>query len=127
VYWFRYTCLLIVHSAQADCETNLLASRIRLNYTDVRDRLRGAAPGGTALDSLFESLEGDFAVLKDLLEAAPEAGSLERRMLMINYYLIRAHFHLARKYSDARARHALTEMTTILRFFACTAAAGSRY
>lgn len=117
---------MIVHSAEVERETNLLASRIRLNYTDVRDRLQGATPGGTALDSLFESLEGDFAVLKDLLEAAPEAGSLERRMLMVNYYLIRAHFHLARNYSDAKARHALTEMTTILGFFACTAAADSR-
>lgn len=126
MYWFRYTCLLILHSTPAEHETNLLASRIRLNYADVRERLRAAQPHGAALDSLFESLEGDFVVLKDLSGSALEASSLERRMLMVNYYLIRAHFHLARKYSDSKARHALNEMTAILGFFACTAAPASR-
>ncbi len=124
MYWFRYTCLLILHSAQV--EPDLLASRIRLNYGDVRNRLQAATPGGAVLDSLYESLEGDFVVLKDLLEAAPEANSIERKMLTIDYYLIRAYFQLARKYSDSRARMALREMTAILGFFACTAATDSQ-
>jgi hypothetical protein len=119
-YWFRYTCLLILHTRRADAQTGGVDSRIRLSYQDVRDRLPAAA--GAGLDPLFLSLEEDFAVLTDLLAALPAASPIERKMLTLDYHLLRIYFRVARKYSDSSARKALAEMTSILGFLACSAA-----
>ncbi len=117
-YWFRYMCLLVLQSRRESREAELVALTIRLSYRDVQNRLQGSV-ARTALDPLYSSLESDYSVLKDLLEAS-EAHPVERKLLTFDYHLMRLCYRLTRKYSDLRARRALHEMAAIVGFFACS-------
>jgi hypothetical protein len=92
----------------------------RLRFAAVRQELKESSP--TPLDHLHEALESDYRILTYLLEQAAhlETGSIEQRILDLDYRLMRIWYKLTRNSSAPHARRALTEMSNILNYFAGT-------
>lgn len=111
VYWFRYSCILLLRS-RADQPT-AAASSERFNYPYVQQSLQS----GMELDPLHRSLENDYRILTYLLEHAAnlQLEQLEYRLLVLDYKLMRGWYRLTKSASPRHARSALTEMADILR------------
>ena len=122
VYWFRYTCALILQQKHSADHALKLASTIRLNFPQTEQALQ-TDRRPPALDRLHELLENDYRILTKLLREVGGGASIERRILTIDYQVMRAWFKLTRR-SDAslQARNALTEMSSILGYFAAEVA-----
>lgn len=121
VYWFRYTCLLILKTKTSRDYAHQVALANQLNFLEVSGRLQ-KDPGADQLATLHASLSRDYRVLTYLLQHAagfPFKGrSLEQRMLMIDFKLMECHYGLTRKFAASQSRHALEEMSYILSHFA---------
>jgi len=113
VYWFRYTCLLMLSAKTAQDYARDVAMANQLSFPEVQARLREDA---TDLGGLQTALDRDFAMVTYLLEHAanPSKGSaaLENKMLQINYKAMRLWF------SISRSRQALEEMASVVAHFA---------
>jgi hypothetical protein len=114
VYWFRYTCLLMLSAKTAQDYAGDVAMANQLSFPEVQARLR--EDSATDLGGLQASLDRDFAMVTYLLEHAanPSKGSaaLENKMLQINYKAMRLWF------SISRSRQALEEMASVVAHFA---------
>jgi hypothetical protein len=118
VYWFRYTCTLILQRKHSVDYALKVASTIRLNFPQTEEVLQ-TQPRPPALDRLHECLENDYRILTDLLRDTGCGNSIERRILTIDYQVMRAWFKLTRRSDDLpQARNALAEMSSILGYFA---------
>ena len=113
VYWFRYTCLLMLSAKTAQDYARDVAMANQLSFPEVQARLREDT---TELGGLQTALDRDFAMVTYLLEHAanPSKGSaaLENKMLQINYKAMRLWF------SISRSRQALEEMASVVAHFA---------
>jgi hypothetical protein len=111
VYWFRYSCLLILRNRCEVVATASLADA-RFSYGDVLERLHSSS----ALDSLQASLERDYRVLRYLIEHAAglELASLEDRLLVLDYRIMLAVYRITRTAAPQQARKALSEMANVL-------------
>jgi hypothetical protein len=118
LYWFRYTCALILdREVNADYALKV-ASTIRLNFPQTELALK-AEPRPPALDRLYESLENDYRILTELLSDGTGGDSIERRILTIDFKVMRLWYGLTRNSRNLpRARGALSEMSSILGYFA---------
>lgn len=114
-YWFRYVCLLIVHTRRTGPASGDISTRIRLNYIDVAEQLE-ARDATRPMDRLELLLESDYHLLRDVLRRV----SLENRLLICNYHVLRVWFHLTRWVAPRRARRALLEIAAIVRFLAAS-------
>jgi hypothetical protein len=121
-YWFRYTCLLILSAKTTRDFAGEFAAANQLNFPDVEAQLRGHVT--TDLDKLYSALHRDYAVVTYLLSNVPDktsgAGSVEVRMLEINYRLMGAWYSVAKRFSTTAAMRALEEMTMVVAHFANT-------
>jgi hypothetical protein len=119
VYWFRYTCLLVLRSAPEAARQNDAAIDSRLSFSEVQARL-GRDAAGICLDSLQRSLQRDKDVLTYLLNhaVALDSASLDRRLLMLDYQIMKGWYCLTKTAAPAQARKALSEMAAILGFLA---------
>ena len=117
VYWFRYTCLLILAQRSGTEFAVKVASTIRLSFPQVEAALQ-AAPRTAALDRLHQGLENDFRILTVLLSQTDGSDSIEHRILAIDYKVMQVWYKLTRTHGNLLARNALSEMTSILGFFA---------
>ena len=123
LYWFRYTCLLILSAKTSRDYAAHIASANQLTFRETRDSLMddsALAP----LDHIRQSLDRDYRLLTYLLrhgasEVAP-GRSLENRILMIDFRLMSVWFNLTHRVSTERARFALLEMTSIVGHLANT-------
>ena len=115
VYWFRYTCLLLLGQKTAEVGSENYAlkvtSTIRLSFPHLQRALRDDSQE-FALDTLHEGLASDYRILTDLLRQFTSGDSIEHRILLIDYKLMGAW------YSLTRAPKALMEMSLILNYFA---------
>lgn len=122
LYWFRYTCLLILNTKTTRDYTAQVARANQLEFPAVRSSLsEGLAFAG--LETARTSLERDYRLLTGLLNHAAtfQVGSLsvEQRMLMIDYQVMRGWYSVASKFSQVSyAREALLEMADIVSHFA---------
>jgi hypothetical protein len=119
VYWFRYTCLLILRSeVPEDCATRV-ATTNRLSFLSVEDRLKSAAETA-ALDPLEQALANDFRVLRFLLQhgSGPESQTIEQRILVLDYKILQLWYRIARMAAPPRAHRALEEMSAVLKHLA---------
>jgi hypothetical protein len=112
VYWFRYSCILILRNRSEVAAASTIARDNRFSYHDVLERLRYEP----ALDALEASLEQDHRVLKYLMEHAVglELASLEDRLLMLDYRVMQVVYRLTRTAYPQQARNAISEMATVL-------------
>ncbi len=116
VYWFRYSCILILRSQAEALEPLAVAQEPRFSFVKVQERLKSEA----TLDPLRESLDRDYRVLRYLIEHAAglELASLEDRLLMLDYRLMQRVFRITRVMAPEQARRSLAEMATVLSILA---------
>ena len=107
-YWFRYTCILLLRNS----ETEVAAPDSRFSFGLVRERLST----DSRLDPLHASLQRDYQLITYLLENASglELDSIEERMLLWDYKLMRCWYWLTRTAAPQQARQALGEMANVL-------------
>jgi hypothetical protein len=119
VYWFRYTCLLVLRNGPEPTRRNDVAIDSKLSFSQVQAHL-GRDAAGLSLDSLQRSLQRDKEVLTYLLNhaVALDSASLDRRLLMLDYQIMKGWYRLTKTAAPAQARKALSEMAAILGFLA---------
>ena len=120
-YWFRYTCLLLLSMRPAHDYAGAVAEANSLRFPQVRETLLQVSEV-SHLDVLRQSLDRDFLLLNSLFEHSIEfrlAGrAMERRILAIDYYVMKLLFGVSRRRSIKWGRRALGEMASILTHFA---------
>jgi hypothetical protein len=128
IYWFRYTCLLILNEKNSKDYAEQIASANQLSFLETLSLLSGqpgTAPSPdfpTSLDRLHSSLNRDYRMLTYLLRHAESyyAGgqSLEQRLLRLDYQVMRWAYWLMRGLSKPLAQATLRERASILSHFA---------
>ncbi len=117
VYWFRYTCLLILNTKSATSANSEFPYPRRLG---VETAFNTKANSHT-VDQLSELLARDYRLLTYLLRhtAALEVGglTLEHRLLMLDFRLMQFWYSVARLLFPEQARKALKEMSEIVAYF----------
>ena len=110
VYWFRYSCLLLLRTTEGAGAVNALDQRFHVS--SVVERLKT----DVELDPLERELERDFSILSYLIEhtADLEVASIESKLLIFDYKLMRAWSHLTRTMAPEQSRKAMSEMASIL-------------
>jgi hypothetical protein len=110
VYWFRYSCLLLLR--QQTMQDSTVRNDSRFNFVSVKEQLQR----GEQLDPLHESLQRDYQILIYLLDhgTSLDAGGLEDRLLVLDYRLMEWWFRITRRMAPRQAREALSEMASIL-------------
>lgn len=111
VYWLRYSCVMLLRNAQERTEVSAVADE-RFSIASVRERLKTQGD----LDSLERALERDYHVVTYLIEHAAdlELASIENKLLVIDYKLMRVWSHLTRTAAPQQSRKALAEMASVL-------------
>jgi len=110
VYWFRYSCLLLLRNGSERSAT--VTEDARFNVARVMEGLKTNGE----LGPLERALERDYHVLTYLIEHAAdlELASVENRILLLDYKLMRLWSHLTRTAAPEQSRRALSEMASIL-------------
>lgn len=110
VYWFRYSCILLLRN-QAELASSRAAAD-HFHIGEVQERLRS----GQQLDPLHSSLQRDYQILTYLLQHAAglELSSFEDRLLVVDYKVMHWWYQLTRIAAPERARQALAEMASVL-------------
>jgi hypothetical protein len=122
LYWFRYSCLLILsqNNQEAGAQDYALkvAGTIRLSFPKIEQALLADSPA-LSLDVLHEGLDSDFRILTELLQQFTGGESIEHRILVADYKLMQKWYAATRRFENlSGARKALTEMSAILSYFA---------
>jgi len=115
LWWFWYSCRLILNSPSARDYTKEVAQANELRFLEVQqDLVKASEP--RQLHSLEEKLKRDYTLLNYLLEHGPaflaKTDRLEHRLLMLHFNLMRAWYALS------KSRRALQEMTQVIGYFA---------
>ena len=108
IYWFRDSCLFLLRHRQASA----VAAPDRFSIAEVQERVRTEAD----LDPLHRTLDREYRILTYLIEHATTLGdqSIEDRLLMLDYNLMRGWYHVTRTAAPQQARKALSERAAIL-------------
>jgi hypothetical protein len=115
LYWFRYTCMLILTAQSAHDYAGSLAETKGLEFPNVQAQLRTNA--NRDLDNLYRALDRDYAVIRPLLETSG-TDAVQARMLGLYYQTLRACYTATRAFSPSATRRALDEMATVIAHFA---------
>src|SRR5579884_2617893 len=122
VYWFRYTCLLILNARTVHDYASELAAANGLTFPSIEVRLAAAPQCGRELDSLARELDRDYRNLMALMQHVAEfraAGRrLEHRLLLADYHVMRACYSACKRLSLRHCRGPLQEMALIVRHLA---------
>ena len=113
VYWLRYSCVMLLHDAQ---ERSATVADERFSASSVLERLKTEAD----LAPLERALERDYRVVTYLIEHATdlELASIENKLLVLDYQLMRLWSRLTRTLAPQQSRQALSEMASVLRALA---------
>lgn len=111
LYWFRYSCALLLRNATE----GLSASPVQNEQFSVA-RVQQSLKTECELDPLERALERDYQVLTYLIEHAAdlELASIENRLLLADYKLMRLWSHVTRTAAPEQSRKALAEMASVL-------------
>src|SRR5271167_3555993 len=108
-YWFRYTCLLMLHARTARDYAREVATANQLSFANVQSQL---CVDNADLNSLHDLLDRDYDVVTRLMnDAANGQAGIEEKMLAFNYRLASVRYRVAQRYSIQSARQALEEMS----------------
>jgi len=110
VYWLRYSCVLLLRSAQERKAS--AAENERFALAAVIERLKTE----NELDPLEAELERDYQVVSYLIAHAAdlELASIENKLLVLDYKVMRAWSRVTRNFAPAHSRRALIEMAAVL-------------
>lgn len=111
VYWLRYSCVMLLRTAQEGKEASG-AVDLRFSFSSV---LEGLETDGD-LGPLERALERDYHVVMYLMEhtADLDLASIENRLLVLNCKLVRMWSRLTRTVAPQQSRKALSEMAAVL-------------
>jgi len=111
-YWFRYSCILLLRNSAEQVALASAANDQRFGFTEVQRELADSVE----LDRLEQLLERDYRLLTYLLEHAAglSTGSLEDRLLVLDYRVMAAYYRTTKKLAPEQARRALSEMASVL-------------
>ena len=117
-YWFRYSCLLILQNRAAGAPEFAVSSG--LSFPVVQQRLREDGKTVAMLDQLRQDLGNDYRIVCFLLRCSADAGvdPIERRMLMLDYWIMQGWYSLTRRAALPQAHKAIEEMSNIVSYFA---------
>ncbi len=123
VYWLRYSCLMLLRSAGERAEMSQAAEQ-RFSVFSVLERLKTEGE----LGPLERALERDYYVVMYLIEHAAdlELASIENKLLVLDYKLMRVWSHLTRTVAPRQSRNALSEMAAVLSVLVCQMGEPSR-
>jgi hypothetical protein len=112
IYWFRYSCILILRNRAEIATASAPILDSRFSFPEVLVRL-GSEP---TLDPLHVSLERDYRILIYLMEhgAGLKLASIEDRLLTLDYRVMQLVYRLTRVAAPVQARKALSEMASVL-------------
>jgi hypothetical protein len=121
LYWFRYTCVLILGARTTQDYASQVARANELSFPGVQAKLQEP---GAELEPLERALARDYRFLTYCLRHAAELNlgseALESRMLMIDYRVMKIWYSLTRRMFPNQARSAVEEMSEIVGHFANT-------
>ena len=110
-YWLRYSCVLLLRNAQ---ERSLASSQERENFgiSHVLESLKTECD----LAPLEQALERDYHVVTYIIEHAAdlELASIENKLLVVDYKMMRIWSRLTRTLAPQQSRRALREMASVL-------------
>jgi hypothetical protein len=111
VYWLRYSCLILLRTSQVRDEIGAVADE-RFSVSTLLERLKTEGD----LGPLERALDRDYHVVTYLMEHASvlELASLENKLLVLDYQLMRVWSHVTRSVAPQQSRKALMEMATVL-------------
>lgn len=118
LYWFRYSCLLILQTRSAT-QAEPVHSR-GFSFPAVRESLHTADLATDSLDLFEGQLFSDYSIIRPLISSPAHSGvdPVERWMLLMDYNLMRFWYFATRRTSVSSAKRALAEMSDILGYFA---------
>lgn len=123
VYWFRYTCVLMLRSKTAQDYSARVVAANQLSYPSVELRLSEEGWDGE-MGQLMLSLKRDYRLLSYLLKHAADlevgGSTLEQSMLMIDFRIMQVWCKATHYFSPALSKAALLEMSQVLHNFANT-------
>jgi hypothetical protein len=110
-YWLRYSCVLLLRSAQERSQANGPDDQQAGNAA-VLLRIRTE----NDLTPLEQALERDYKVVTYIIEHATdlELASIENKLLILDYKLMRTWSRLTRTVAPQQSRKALAEMAAVL-------------
>ena len=110
-YWLRYSCVMLLHGAQ-ERSAMLTVADERFSVSSVLERLKTEAD----LAPLERALERDYRVVTYIIEHATdlELASIENKLLVLDYQLMRLWTRLTRTLAPQQSRKALSEMASVL-------------
>jgi len=116
VYWFRYTCILLVRNGAEEAQSFSPAAQASFSFHDVQNRLGSEAQ----LDPLHHALQRDYEVLTYLVRHASGLAfeSFEERLLVWDYQLMQGWYSVTKTAAPEQARSALREMASVLMILA---------
>jgi len=121
VYWFRYSCILILESSWNEEQAHNLAKENALSFGSVNESLAQVS-SVEDMDRVKDRLDRDLDLVISLLAKCPgvqETGhSLECRMLMLDYKLMKGWYAITRSISGPRAQRAVREMALVVGYMA---------
>jgi hypothetical protein len=121
VYWFRYSCVLILESNWNEEQAQVVAMQNKLSFGSVNESLARAG-SAEEMDRVKDLLDRDLNQVISILSSRPEfqemGHSLESRMLMLDYQLMKAWYALTRSIAGPRAQNALREMALVVGYMA---------
>ena len=126
VYWFRYSCLLILQTRSPE-RAGQASSPRGLKYFAVEQVLSQPKGDLSDLDRLNQDLWSDFRTVRSAL-GTEDLGvdPIERRMLVLDYRLMHLWFVATRRLAPPQARNALAEMAHVVGYFADFLRPGAR-
>jgi hypothetical protein len=121
VYWFRYSCLLILESDWNEDKANVVALQNGLSFGSIKEKL-ASAESAEDMESVRDLLDRDLSAVLSLLASradSKDAGiSLECRMLMLDYQFMKVWFAVTRPIAGPAAQLALREMALVVGYMA---------
>ncbi|MCP5111493.1 MAG: hypothetical protein GY953_11730 [bacterium] len=120
LYWFRYTCILILNTRTTKDYSADVAEANQLSFVGVRNMIEESRLED--LDTIQNSLERDYQLVCSLMKQTGQlhigGSTLEDGMLRVDFRLMRMGYSIARRVSESRSRAALEEMSLIVAHFA---------
>jgi hypothetical protein len=116
VYWFRYTCILLVRNGEEEAQSFSAAAQASFNFHEVQGRLGSELQ----LDPLHSALQRDYEVLTYLVRHASGLAfeSFEERLLVWDFKMMQAWYSVTKVAAPEQARDALREMASVLMILA---------
>jgi len=110
LYWFRYSCILMLRNAMEARTT--VAANSQFSCWQVKELL-GAA---VQFDTLERALDRDYRLATYLIEHASELdlNTIEDRLLVLDYRVMQWYYRMTRSAAPNYARRALVEMADVV-------------